>query len=187
MKDDEIIDLYFNRNERAIKETDIKYGRYCEKIAGNILGNNLDVEECLDDTYLKVWNRIPPTRPSILRAFIGKIIRETSINRYKASRTYKRGGGVVDELLDELEECIPDNSNVELSILGQELAGIIRDFVRELNKKEAYIFTARYFYAEEISHIAERYGMSRHNATVVLGRLRKKLRERLIKEGYLVS
>ncbi|SEK21316.1 RNA polymerase sigma-70 factor, ECF subfamily [Pseudobutyrivibrio ruminis] len=187
MKDEEIIELYFKRNERAIEETDIKYGHYCETIAGNILWNNQDIEECLDDTYMKMWNRIPPTRPRILRAFIGKIVREIALNMYKASKTSKRGGGVVSQLLDELEECLPDNTTVEHVILENELAEIIRDFVRELNERDAYIFTSRYFYAQDISDIAIKFGMTKHNVTVILSRLRKKLQLRLAKEGYLAS
>ena len=185
MKDEEIIDLYFQRNERAIEETDNKYGNYCGTIAGNILWDELDIEECLDDTYMKVWHKIPPTRPRIFKAFVGKITREIALNKWKASRTQKRGGGVVDQLIDELAECIPDKNNVELSVIGNELTGIINDFIRGLNEKEAYIFTSRYFYAEDISAIASKYDMTKHNVTVLLGRLRKKLQARLEKEGYL--
>ena len=187
MKDEEIIELYFKRNERAIEETDIKYGRYCETIAGNILWNTQDIEECLNDTYMKMWHRIPPTRPRILRAFIGKIAREIALNMYKASKTSKRGGGVVSQLLDELEECLPDSNNVEQVILESELAAIIRDFVRNLDERDAYIFTSRYFYAQDISDIAIKFGMTKHNVTVILSRLRRKLQLTLVKEGYLAS
>ncbi|WP_458458790.1 RNA polymerase sigma factor [Pseudobutyrivibrio sp.] len=187
MKDEQIIELYFKRDERAIEETDIKYGDYCEAIAGNILWNKQDVEECVDDTYMKTWNRIPPTRPRIFKAFVGKITRELAFDMYKASKSLKRGGGVMHEILDELEECIPDSSNVEASILGNELADIIRDFVNSLEEKEAYIFTSRYFYAEEIGGIADKYGITKHNVTVILGRLREKLKKTLVKEGYLAS
>ena len=187
MKDEEIIELYFKRNERAIEETDIKYGRYSQTIAGNILWDEQDIEECIDDTYMKMWHRIPPTRPLILRAFVGKIVREIALNMYKASKAKKRGEGVVSELLDELEECIPASNNVEHSILGNELAEIIGDFVRELDERDAYIFTSRYFYTLDIADIAEKFGMTRHNVTVVLSRLRNKLQTRLVKEGYLAS
>ena len=187
MKDEQIIELYFGRDERAIEETDIKYGDYCEAIAGNILWNRQDVEECVDDTYMKAWNRIPPTRPKIFKAFIGKITRELAFDIYKASKSLKRGGGVMNDVLDEIDECIPDNCNVEASILGNELADIIRDFINCLEKKDAYIFTSRYFYADDISDIAEKYGMTKHNVTVTLSRLRSKLKTRLVKEGYLES
>ena len=187
MKDEEIIDLYFRRDEKAIEQTDLKYGKYCKTIAKNILWNEQDIEECLDDTYVKVWNRIPPTRPRIFRAFIAKITRDLALNMFYASKSSKRGGGVVYEILDELDECIPDRNDVEHSVLGNELAGVIRNFVNTLSPKEAYIFTSRYFYAEDISSIARKYGMTRHNVTVTLSRLRKKLQGRLVKEGYLAS
>ena len=187
MKDEEIINLYFRRDERAIEETDLKYGKYCKTIAKNILWSEQDIEECLDDTYVKVWNRIPPTKPRIFRAFIAKITRDLALNMFNASKSSKRGSGVVNEVLDELAECIPDNSDVEHSILEKELESVIKDFVNSLDPKDAYIFTSRYFYAEEIANIATKFGMTRHNVTVVLGRLRKKLQGRLVKEGYLAS
>lgn len=187
MKDEEIIDLYFRRDEKAIEQTDLKYGRYCKTIAKNILWNEQDIEECLDDTYVKVWNRIPPTRPRIFRAFIAKITRDLALNIFNAGRSSKRGGGVINEVLDELAECIPAGNDVEDTILEKELEGMIRDFVNSLDQRDAYIFTSRYFYAEEISNIATRYSMTKHNVTVTLGRLRKKLQGRLVKEGYLAS
>lgn len=107
MKDEEIIELYFKRNERAIEETDVKYGNYLESIANNILNDDLDVEECLNDTYLKTWDKIPPTRPKVFKAFLAKIARELAFDKYRASRSKKRGNGTMHEILDELEECIP--------------------------------------------------------------------------------
>ena len=181
MKDDEIIELYFKRNERAIQETDFKYGNYLESIADNILNNKLDTEECLNDTYLKTWDRIPPTRPRVLKAFLAKITRELAFDRYRAARSKKRGSGTIHEVLDELEECIP------ATIIGKELETIIADFVRGLPEKEAYIFLSRYFYVEDISDISKKYGISKNNVSVILSRLRSKLQTRLVKEGYLVS
>ncbi len=187
MKDDEIIELYFKRNERAIQETDFKYGNYLESIADNILTNKLDTEECLNDTYLKTWDRIPPTRPRVLKAFLAKITRELAFDRYRAARSKKRGSGTMNEVLDELEECIPALNSVESSIIGKELETIIADFVRGLPEKEAYIFLSRYFYVEDISAISKKYGISKNYVSVILSRLRSKLQTRLVKEGYLVS
>lgn len=187
MKDEDIINLYFMRDERAIEETDLKYGKYCKTIVKNILQNAQDIEECLDDTYMKMWKRIPPAKPLILRAFIGKIARDLALNMFYASKRVRRGGGVVNEILEELDECIPDNNDVEHFVLRNELSNIIRTFVNELGQRDAYIFTSRYFYAEDISSIARKYGMTRHNVTVTLSRLRKKLQCRLEKEGYLAS
>ena len=187
MRDEEIIELYFNRNERAIEETDVKYGNYLASIAGNILKCQEDVEEALDDTYMKAWKRIPPTRPQIFRIFLGKIARNIAFNKYENMTAKKRGGGEIAEVLDELEECIPDSSDVEGSILGAELSRIIRDFVNNLPDREAYIFSCRYFYTEDISTIAKKFGMTQNNVSVTLSRLRAKLQRTLVREGYLAS
>lgn len=187
MRDEEIIDLYFRRDEMAITETDNKYGNYCEKIAGNILKDNLDVEECVNDTYLKTWNKIPPTRPKIFKAFLAKITRELAFDRYRSLTSKKRGNGVIEEVLEELKECIPDHSDVEQEILGGELAVIVRDFVNSLSEKEAFIFLSRYFYAEDLSSISKKFDMSKNNVSVTLGRLRRRLQNELVKEGYLAS
>ena len=187
MKDEEIIELYFKRNERAIEETDIKYGGYLTSIAKNILKCIEDVEETLDDTYMKAWKRIPPTRPQILRIFLGKMTRNIAFNKYESMNAKKRGGGEIAAVLDELEECIPDANDVETAILGAELSKIINDFVNCLPEKEAYIFSCRYFYTEDISTIARKYNMTNNNVSVMLSRLRAKLQRRLVKEGYLAS
>ncbi len=187
MRDQEIIELYFKRNERAIEETDHKYGNYLASIAGNILRCNEDVEETLDDTYMRAWKIMPPARPQILRIFLGKITRNIAFNRFENMTAKKRGGGEIVAVLDELEECIPDSSNIEQTILGSELAHIVRDFVNELPEKEACIFACRYFYTEDIRTIARKFNMSANNVSVKLSRLREKLQRRLVKEGYLAS
>ena len=187
MKDEEIIELYFQRNERAIEETDYKYGDYCASIAVNILKNDQDVEECIDDTYLKTWNTIPPTRPEIFRIFLGKITRNLAFDRYEMNSAKKRGGGVINEVLDELQECIPATHTVEHEILGSELSAIIKDFVDSLPEKDALIFVGRYFYTDDISTIAKKMGLTNNNVSVILNRLRRKLEVRLMKEGYLAS
>lgn len=187
MRDEEIVELFFRRDERAIDETSRKYGNYCYTIASNILGNSQDVDECLDDTYMKVWRSIPPTRPRIFKTFLAKITRNLAFNMFEMHRTQKRGGGVIVEVLDELYECIPDNSNVEQRALESELVSIIRDFVRNLPEREADIFTCRYFYTESIEEIAKKLGLKKNNVSVILNRLRDKLADRLKKEEYLVS
>ena len=147
MKDEDIIALYFKRNERGIDETEKKYGKYLASIAGNILKCEEDVEETLDDTYLKAWNKIPPTKPKNFRIFLGKITRNLAFNRYEKMRAQKRGGGEIDVVLHELEECISDSNDVERTIFGMELSLIIRSFVNELPEREACVFSSRYFYA----------------------------------------
>lgn len=188
MRDEEIVELFFRRDEKAIDETDRKYGNYSRTIANNILGNRQDVDECLDDTYMKIWGCIPPTRPRIFKAFLARITRNTAFNMFQKYHTQKRGGGNIADVLDELGECIPDhNSNVEQKCLEKELASIIRDFVRGLPEREADIFTCRYFYTESIEEIAGKFGLKKNNVSVILNRLRSKLAGRLEREEYLVS
>jgi RNA polymerase sigma-70 factor (ECF subfamily) len=185
MEDRNIVELFFKRDQQAIRETDNKYGSYCKMIAGNILKSFQDVEECIDDTYIKLWNKIPPSRPIAFKGFIGKITRELAYDRYRAGSAKKRGGGEIEAVLEELDECIPDPGSVESSIMGNELAGIVSDFVKKLPEKEAYIFLGRYFYAYDIAFIAGKFGMTKGNVSVTLTRIRNKLKERLMKEGYL--
>ena len=187
MKDEEIIELYFQRDESAIEQTDLKYGSYCNAIADNILKNKQDSEECVADTYLRTWNVIPPTRPQIFRVLLGKITRNIAFDRYEKNNAKKRGGGNVDEVLDELQECIPDSNNVEQTVLASELSEIIRFFVNSLSEKEALIFVGRYFYTDDISTIAKKVGLTNNNVSVTLSRLRNRLQKTLIKEGYLLS
>lgn len=184
MEDQKIIELYFQRNTDAIKETDNKYGSYCFAIANNILHNNEDSEECVNDTWLNAWNAIPPQRPTILRMFLAKISRNLSFNRFEARNAEKRGGGEIHLVLDELAECIANESDTEDEYLAKELEEIIRIFVRELPEREGNIFIRRYFFTEPISMISKRYGMTDNYVTVILSRIRKKLKGRLEKEGY---
>lgn len=187
MKDEEIIELYFRRDEKAIYETGRKYGKYCQTIAHNILENRQDVDECLDDTYMKVWNTIPPTKPRIFKVYLAKITRNTAFNMFQKYQAKKRGGGEIVDVLNELYECVPDEGNVEQEILEKELMSIIGDFVRSLPERDADIFTCRYFYTESIEEIAKRFGLKKNNVSVILGRLRGKLEKRLEKEEYFVS
>ena len=122
MRDEEIVELYFRRDEKAIDETDKKYGNYCQAIANNILGNKQDVDECLDDAYIKIWDSIPPTRPRIFKVYLAKVTRNIAFNMFQKSRTKKRGGGIVVEVLDELYECVPDVSDVEQKAVEKELS-----------------------------------------------------------------
>ncbi len=184
MDDQKIIELYFQRNADAIKETDNKYGSYCFAIANNILHNNEDSEECVNDTWLNAWNAIPPQRPTIFRMFLAKITRNLSFNRFEARNAEKRGGGEIHLVLDELAECIANESDTENEYFAKELEESIRVFVRELPKREGNIFIRRYFFTEPISVISKRYGMTDNYVTVILSRIRKKLKVRLEKEGY---
>lgn len=175
MEDTQIIELYFQRSERAISETDTKYGAYCNTIAFNILQNSEDSEECQNDTYLKLWNTIPPTRPNCFKSFIGKIARNLAINMYDKRKAQKRGRGSVELALDELEECIPDTSN---SIESEDKLVIetLNTFLKSLPEKHSRYFIRRYFYMDSTSDIAKRFNVNESSVRVSLMRTRDKLK-----------
>ena len=130
MTDEKIIQLYFNRDEKAIEETSIKYGSYCYKIANNILRNRQDSEECLNDTWMQTWDSIPPTHPLHSNLFLAKIVRNLSSNKYRNKYTQKRGRGEIALVLEELEECLAGHSDVEASFIVEKLKETINAFVR---------------------------------------------------------
>lgn len=185
MTDEKIIQLFFQRNEVAIEETYKKYGSYCFKIANNILNNIEDSEECLNDTWMKVWDSIPPTHPLHFNLFLAKIVRNLSINKYRAKYADKRGKGEIALVLDELEECIAGRSDIEAHYVAGELQSTINKFIRGLPEKEGNVFIRRYYYADSIKDISNQYHISENNIRVMLNRTRKKLRIRLEKEGYI--
>ena len=184
MEDNQIVELYFQRNADAIKETDSKYGSYCFAIADNILHNREDSEECVNDTWLSAWNAMPPQRPNMLRMFLAKITRNLSFNRFNVRSAEKRGGGEIHLVLDELAECIANESDTENEYLAKELEQCIKLFVRGLPEREGNVFVRRYFFTESVSTIAKRYSMTDNNVMVSLSRTRKKLKAHLEKEGY---
>ncbi len=184
MKDDQIIELYWQRNENAIRETQAQYGNYCHAIAEHILHDDKDSEECVNDTWLQAWNTIPPQRPAYLQLYLAKITRNLAFGRYRASHAKKRGGGEVNVVLEELAECLAGTSDVETEYLGRELADSINCFVRSLPEREGNLFIRRYFYTESISTIAKRYRLTENHTMVILSRVRKRLRKFLEKEGY---
>lgn len=183
MEDKQIIDLYFERSEYAITETDKKYGRYCYYIAYRILENHEDAKEVVNDTYLKVWNTIPPNRPRLLKSYVGMISRQLAIDRYEKNHAQKRGTQV-ELVLEELAECIPDRS--EGTDIGEsiDLKNALNRFVWALPEKEQKLFVRRYWYSSPIAEIAREYGMKENSVAVLLLRTRKKLKEFLCKEGF---
>lgn len=185
MTDDKIIQLFFQRKEVAIEETQKKYGSYCFKIANNILNNREDSEECLNDTWLKAWESIPPTHPTYFNLFLAKITRNFAINTYRSKHTHKRGKGEITLVLDELEKCITGETDVETLYIAEELQSSINKFVRGLSEKDGNVFIRRYFYADSIKDISNRYHISENNVRVMLSRTRNKLKLRLEKEGYI--
>ena len=145
MEDQGIIALFFDRSEQAIEETDKKYGGYCYSIAYNILSNREDSEESVSDTYLAAWNTIPPRRPNFLNAFLAKMTRHISIDRWRKLSAKKRGGGEIILALDELEECV-DSHNVETELAKKELTRVLNMFLSSLTETERNVFLCRYWY-----------------------------------------
>ena len=186
MEDCEIIALFWSREERAIEETDRKYGRYCWTIAHNILRSREDSEECVNDTWLRAWNAMPPQRPAILPSFLGRITRNLSLDRYKAGHTGKRGGGQLPLALEELGECIPSAGSVEEALELEELTRLLDRFLRDLPEKECCIFLRRYWYVDSTRDIAHRYEMAEGSVKSTLYRTRQKLRACLEKEGVVL-
>lgn len=185
MEDRQIIELYWQRNADAISETASKYGAYCFQVADNILHDAEDSEECVNDTWLRAWDAMPPACPNALRMFLAKIIRNLSFDRFRARNTKKRGSGEITLVLGELEECLAGGTDVQTAYEGKELGQCIRCFVRGLSERDGNVFVRRYFFTEPVSTIAGRYGLTENNVMVILSRTRKKLRLELMKEGYL--
>jgi RNA polymerase sigma-70 factor (ECF subfamily) len=184
LDDRKIVQLYWDRDEQAIPATTDKYGSYCNAIAKNILGNKEDAEECVNDTYLNAWNSMPPHRPSILSTFLGKITRNLSFNRYKHNTADKRGGGETAAVLDELLEIVSDTDSVEKEINRKELVKAIDTFLGTLSSDKRGIFVRRYWYFDNISAIASRFGLTENNVSVNLNRTRLKLRNYLLERGF---
>ena len=184
MEDQKIIDLYWQRSEQAIQETDAKYGGYCFSIAYNILTNREDSEESVSDTYLSAWHAMPPKRPGILSAFLGKITRHISIDRWRRRSAQKRGGGEIVLALEELEDCLSDGYSTEEAVQKKELAVFINRFLDTLPETERNIFLCRYWYVDSVKDIADTFGFSVGKVNSMLFRTREKLRRALEKEGY---
>lgn len=185
MDDSAIIDLYFDRSETAISETEKKYGPYCYSIAYNILTNQEDAEESVSDTYMAAWNAMPPRRPSILSTFLGKITRHLSIDRWRSRNAYKRGGGEMVLALEELEDCIAGGEDVEKTLERKELARLFNGFLSGLPETERCVFLCRYWYLDSIADLEIRFGFSQSKLKSMLHRTRGKLRAELQKGGYL--
>lgn len=183
MEDNQIIDLYFARSEAAIAQTAAKYGNYCYRIADNILSSREDAQECVNDTYLAAWNAMPPKRPGILSAFLGKITRNISLDRWKRRAARKRGGGEAALSLEELDECLTGGQSPEREVERRELLRAINRFLDALPETQRDIFVCRYWYLDSIEDIGTRFGYSQSKVTTILFRLRKKLAAHLEKEG----
>ncbi|MBQ9938611.1 MAG: sigma-70 family RNA polymerase sigma factor [Oscillospiraceae bacterium] len=186
MDDNGIIQLYLRRAESAIPETAAKYGRYCRYIAFSILKSNEDSEECVNDTYFRAWNCIPPQIPNCLKTFLGRITRNLALNRYEQLTAEKRGCGRIPLVLEELAECIPSYATAEQSAEADEVRNVLNKFLAELPVGTRKLFVRRYWYMSSIREIAKDFGMSESSVTVTLFRTREKLKKTLEKEGIVI-
>lgn len=185
MEDMQIIQLYFDRSEEAIVETDRKYGQYCYSISYNIVTCREDARECVSDTYLAAWRAIPPQWPKVLGAFLGKITRNISMDCWRKNHRQKRGGGEVVLALEELGDCVADSQSVEPQMERKQLARFFNRFLTELPETERQVFLCRYWYLDSVATIAGYFGFTESKVTSMLHRTRKKLRMALEKEGLL--
>ncbi len=185
MEDSEIIRLFFERSEQAILELDRKHGPAVRKTAANILQDRLDAEECVNDTYLRTWNSIPPHAPDPLAGYVCRIARNLAVNRYHANNAEKRGGGY-ELILDEMLECIPSGTDIETDYDAKELSAAINRFLAGLRREDRVLFVRRYWYADSVTELAAATRSSPGRISVRLFRLRGKLRNMLKKEGFSV-
>ncbi len=185
MEDDKIIELFWNRAEQAIAETSKKYGNYLRVIANNILRNYEDTLECENDTYLVAWNKIPPTRPQKLLAYLGKIMRNIALDKYDYNKAKKRNSEF-DLLLYELEACIPSNNNVEKLYEDKQIPIIISKFLRDIDEENRNMFIRRYWYSDSIVAIAKQYDYTESKVKTSLFRTRNKLRMVLEQEDIAI-
>ena len=185
MEDSTIISLFLERSEQAIEELDHKFGPAVRKTLANILSDRLDVEECMNDTYMRVWNSVPPHRPDPLAGYVCRIARNLAVNRYHADRAEKRDGRY-DLVLDELEECIPSGADVETEVEAKELTAAIDRFLESLKREDRFLFVRRYWYADSVTDLAELTKSNPGRISVRLFRIREKLRKKLEKDGFSV-
>lgn len=184
MEDEEIVRLYYARDERAIRLTERKYGSFCHRLAGSLLSAREDAEECVNDTWLAAWRAIPPARPRSLRAFLGRIVRNLSISRWRAGQTQKRNGGL-EVLLSELEDCLPDPDTVEQAAERAELGRAVSRWLRTLTAEDGRLFIRRYWYGDGVKDLAAELGRTPNQISQRLLKLRRELKIVLEKGEYL--
>ncbi len=185
MEDARIIDLFFERDQQALRELDAKYGKACHRLSYNIVNNRQDAEECVNDAYLGAWNAIPPAKPDPLLTYICKIVRNISLNTYYRKGAAKRSGSYT-VAMEEIEACIAAPNTVEAELEAGELAHIIESFLDTLTAENRVIFMRRYWFADSCKDIAELVGLTEKNITVRLTRIRERLRKYLIEREAIV-
>ena len=186
MEDQQIIQLYWDRREQAIWESDRKYGAYCRSIARRILAVEEDAEECVNDTWLHAWNAMPPQRPSILSAFFGKLARNLSLDRWRRNRAAKRGGSQVELALHELGDCLPAPGGPEQALDEKETGRVISQFLRSQPELDRALFIRRYRHLESIAALAHSFHLRESQVKSRLFRTRQRLKAALEQEGIAV-
>ncbi len=186
LSDSSIISMYWDRNENAIKATDEKYGKYLYTISYNILKNKLDSEECINDTYLTTWNRIPPERPNVLQRFLSKITRDISVDRYRKTHAMKQIPSEMMVSLEELEACVDSAPSADNAEAAAQISAVLNTFLHKLSQRERFIFICRYYYADPVQDIARMLEVSDKTIYRELADIRAGLREALGKEGISV-
>lgn len=184
MEDDMIIGLFKSRDEASVSELSKKYGGVCKRVAQNILGDFTETEECVNDAFMRVWETIPPSEPKSLAAFAAAITRNLALMRIRSRRAEKRGGGERELSFDELDDFVSGASSVESEAERKELIGEINAFLYKLPENQRQLFVRRYWGCLSVSELAERFAMTESNVTVTLTRVRKKLKEHLLKRGF---
>ena len=185
INDKTIIELFFDRSEKALEELDIKYGKLCHKLSHNILNNHQEAEEFVNDAYLGVWNAIPPADPDPLRAYVCKIVRNISLKLYYRKTAEKRGSAY-DIAIQELEEYLPAPNTVETEMETRELALVIESFLNTLCEENCVIFLRRYWFSDTYAEIAERTGISEKSISMRLVRIRKQMKQYLLEREVYV-
>lgn len=184
MQDDQIVALYWRREQAALKETEDKYGRYLTKIAYNILADLEDSKESVNDTYLHAWNSIPPQKPCVLSTYLAKITRRVSIDMIRRRGRAKRPPSEYVQSLSELSDCVTDGQNVEQEMDVKQLAIAINKFLRGLSAEARNAFIGRYYYLDPLREVARYCGMSESKAKSLLYRTRCNLKDHLQEEGF---
>lgn len=181
-----IIEMFFSRDEKALRETEQKYGKNLSYLAYHILKNQEDAEETVSDTYLNAWNSIPPQKPVYLFAYLAKLCRNSAFDKLDRKQTQKRNAAIV-ALSEEMELCIPDTlQNIENALNEYELSEYLNEFLKTLSRESRIIFLRRYWFSESIKEIAAHYSMSESKVKTSLHRTRKKLRDFLEKKEFCI-
>ena len=186
LSDKTIIELYWSRNEQAIKETDIKYKAFLLSVANNIVSDMRDSEECLNDTYIGAWNAMPPARPVLLKSFLTTIMRRIAINRFHANNRQKRIASEYAASLSELEDLMTNGESTEAEFETKELAKAISDYVKSLSDRQMYIFISRYYIADPILKISKELGCSESTVKREITAIKNRLKKHLESEGYVL-